>query len=151
MTTQPIRLQLDSWLPYRLSFIVNHVSARLNSFCSDRFGLSAASWRVMAHLGNETEPLSAKDVAERAAMDSVSVTRALNQLDQLGFLIRKIDVEDRRRITLRLSKKGRSTYEEIVPVAIQVERELLTGLTKEEQASLDALSLRLWKNAEDVG
>jgi DNA-binding MarR family transcriptional regulator len=150
MSTAPSRLPLDSWLPYRLSFIVNHVSARLHTFCYERFGMSAAAWRVMAHLGDDSQPMSAKDVAERAAMDSVSVTRALNQLEKLGFLIRRIDTEDRRRVTLRLSKKGQVAYEEIVPVAMQAERDILKGLSREEQAALAALSLRLWKNAETV-
>lgn len=144
------RLNLDSWLPYRFSFIANHVSARLHTFCYERFGMSAAAWRVMAHLGDAVQPMSAKDVAERAAMDSVSVTRALNQLEELSLLIRKIDTEDRRRVTLRLSKKGHSAYEEIVPLARQLEHELLAGLSKEECETLRALSLRVWRNAEDV-
>ncbi len=83
-------------------------------------------------------------------MDSVSVTRALNQLEELGLLIRRIDTEDRRRVTLRLSKKGRTVYEEIVPVAVQVEQELLAGFSKDEQAALASLSLRLWQNASNV-
>lgn len=150
MTTVPVQLHLDSWLPYRLSFVVNHVSARLHTFCYEHFGMSAAAWRVMAHLGDDAQPMSAKDVAERAAMDSVSVTRALNQLEELGLLIRRIDTEDRRRVTLRLSKKGRTVYEEIVPVAVQVEQELLAGFSKDEQAALASLSLRLWQNASNV-
>ncbi|MEX3949847.1 MarR family winged helix-turn-helix transcriptional regulator [Paraburkholderia sp. EG287B] len=148
--TESTRLDLDSWLPYRFSFIVNHVSAKLHTFCYDRFGMSAAAWRVMAHLGNALQPMSAKDVAERAAMDSVSVTRALNQLEDLGLLSRKIDTEDRRRVTLRLNKKGLSAYEEIVPLAIQLEDELLAGLSGEERAALVKLSLRVWRNAENV-
>jgi DNA-binding MarR family transcriptional regulator len=150
-TTDSSRLNLDSWMPYRFSYIVNHVSARLHAFCYDRFGMSAAAWRVMAHLGDDPQPLSAKDVADRAAMDSVSVTRALNQLEQLGLLIRKIDLEDRRRVTLRLSKKGQTAYREIIPVAMQLEGHLLDGFSKEECEILDALSLRLWKNAQTVG
>lgn len=150
MSTDSSRLNLDSWLPYRLSFVVNHVSARLHTFCYERFGMSAAAWRVMAHLGHDAQSMSAKDVAERAAMDSVSVTRALNQLEELGLLIRRIDTGDRRRVTLRLSKKGTGVYEEIVPVAMQVERELLAGFSKEERAELASLSLRLWRNAGNV-
>jgi len=144
------QLNLDSWLPYRFSFIVNHVSARLHAFCYERFGMSAAAWRVMAHLGDGVQPMSAKEVAERAAMDSVNVTRALNQLEQLGLIIRKIDVEDRRRVTLRLSKKGFGAYEEIIPLALQLERDLLAGLSKDERDTLGAISLRLWRNAENV-
>lgn len=151
MSTDASRLHLDTWLPYRLSFVANQVSARLHTFCYERFGVSAAAWRVMAHLGHDPQAMSAKDVAQRAAMDSVSVTRALNQLEQLGLLIRRIDTEDRRRVTLRLSRKGMSVYGEIVPLAMQVEQELLAGFTKEERAALASLSLRLWRNAENVG
>ncbi|WP_170845013.1 MarR family winged helix-turn-helix transcriptional regulator [Chitinasiproducens palmae] len=146
--TDTTRLALDAWVPYRLSFIVNHISAQLHAVCSERFGISAAAWRVMAHLGDAATLLSAKEVAQRAAMDSVSVTRALNQLEDLGLLIRRIDTDDRRRVTLRLSKKGNMVYQEIIPVALAAERDLLAGLSEAERETLAALTQRLWRNVE---
>ncbi|SDV47030.1 DNA-binding transcriptional regulator, MarR family [Chitinasiproducens palmae] len=102
----------------------------------------------MAHLGDAATLLSAKEVAQRAAMDSVSVTRALNQLEDLGLLIRRIDTDDRRRVTLRLSKKGNMVYQEIIPVALAAERDLLAGLSEAERETLAALTQRLWRNVE---
>lgn len=138
---------LAHWLPYRFSVVANRVSASLYAFYQERYGMSVPAWRVMAHLG-ESQPLSAKDVAEMAAMDSVSVTRALNQLESLGLLIRKIDPEDRRRVTLKLSKKGQAAYDEIVPLAQEAQRALLEGLNATERAALDKLSAKIWKNSE---
>ena len=73
------RLDLDRFLPYRLSVLSNRVSSAIARQYSDRFGLSIPEWRVMAVLGG-SPGLSARDVAERTAMDKVQVSRALESL-----------------------------------------------------------------------
>ena len=64
-----------------------------------------------------------------------------------GLVERTVDNRDRRRSALRLSKRGRSIHNEIVPMALEYERRLLASLTVEERATLDALLQRLLKGA----
>ena len=45
------RLDLDDFLPYRLSVLTNRVSGAIARHYSERFGLSVPEWRVMAVLG----------------------------------------------------------------------------------------------------
>ena len=70
------RLDLDHFVPYRLSVLSNRVSDAIARHYSERFGLSIPEWRVMAVLG-QTPGLSARDVAARTAMDKVQVSRAV--------------------------------------------------------------------------
>jgi hypothetical protein len=42
------RLDLDRFLPYRLSVLSNRVSDAIAKAYSDRFGLTIPEWRVMA-------------------------------------------------------------------------------------------------------
>ena len=79
MPNKPARLDLDAFMPYRLSVLTNRVSSAIARHYSERFGLSIPEWRVMAVLG-ETPGLSARDVAERTAMDKVQVSRAVQSL-----------------------------------------------------------------------
>ena len=129
--------------------IANRVSACLESMYGECFGLSVVGWRVMAHLGHRA-PLSAKGLAERAAMNHVQVTRAVDQLVLAGLVIRKPDVADRRRIVLRLSRKGRRAYQQIVPLAKSIENALLEPLTEAERRLLTSLSARVLAQTEDV-
>ena len=55
----PQRLDLDRFIPYRLSVLTNRVSSAIARQYSDRFELTIPEWRAMAVLGG-TSGLSAR-------------------------------------------------------------------------------------------
>ena len=57
-------LELEKFLPYRLSVLSNTVSQAIAREYEDRFQLSITEWRVVAVLGRY-DGLSAREVAER--------------------------------------------------------------------------------------
>lgn len=136
------RLVLDAFLPYRLSIVTNRASAAIALHYSKRFGLSVPEWRVMAVLG-EMPGLSAREVAERTAMDKVQVSRAVQSLLAAKRLIRDADKHDGRVARLSLSGRGVAIYREVVPLALQLEREFLSVLSAKERAALDATLTKL--------
>lgn len=135
-------LELDRFLPYRLSVLSNRVSRAIARVYSDRFGLGVTEWRVMAVLG-QFAGLSAGEVAERTAMDKVAVSRALARMAERGWLRRDTDDDDRRRSVLALSEAGREVHGQIVPLALAFERRLLEGMDAGEQGLLFRLLDRL--------
>lgn len=137
------------WLPYQCSIIANRVSACLQSMYGERFQLSVAGWRVMFVLG-QYAPLSAKEVGERTAMDQVQVTRAINQMASVNLISRRIDASDRRRVVLRLSRRGRDAYAEIVPLAEKIERGIVASLTPDEIGQLSLLLGKVRTRAEEM-
>src|SRR3546814_16183839 len=74
-------LTLERFLPYRLSVITNRISGALSRHYAARFGISIPEWRVIANLGRYPG-LSANQVAERSAMDKVTVSRAVAGLER---------------------------------------------------------------------
>ena len=50
---------------------------------------------------------------------------------------------DRRRSVLRLSANGLAVYDQVVPLTLDYERDLLAGFSAEERATLDRLLTRL--------
>jgi len=78
-------LELERFLPYRLSILSNRVSQAIAREYTERFNLSMTEWRVMAVLARfNGEGMSAREVAERTAMDKVAVSRALARLTSAG-------------------------------------------------------------------
>ncbi len=140
-------LDLEHFLPYRLSVLSNRVSQTISGMYHDRFGLAVTEWRTMAVLGRYP-CLSAGEVAERTAMDKVAVSRAVARLLQRGFLQRETHGDDRRRSVLTLSEAGYAVYDQVAPMTLECERQLLTHLGAEERAQLDAI---LQKLSEGVG
>src|SRR5687768_15252034 len=110
------RLQLDKFLPYRLSVLANVVSTAIAGAYAQRFGLSIPEWRVLAVLADAPN-LSAAEVAQRTAMDKVAVSRAVASLLRARRIERRIARSDRRRSVLRLSGSGQRVYAQVVPFA----------------------------------
>jgi len=131
-------LDLDRFLPYRLSVLSNTISAAIASQYAEKFALSVTEWRVLAILGRYPA-ISAGEVAERAAMDKVAVSRAVASLIDAGRLKRSTDGEDRRRSVLKLSARGQKVYDQVAPLAERHEARLLAHLTPEECRWLDRI------------
>jgi DNA-binding MarR family transcriptional regulator len=136
------RLILDQFIPYRLSVLTNRVSDAIARRYSERFDLTIPEWRVMAVLG-ETPGLSASEVAVRTAMDKVQVSRAVASLTVTGRVERKPDGDDGRVAHLSLTRAGRTVYDRIVPLAIRLEKTLLSALTQDERKVFARLLLKL--------
>lgn len=143
-------LQLDRFLPYRLSVLSNVVSGAISASYARRFALTIAQWRVLAVLGQSAE-LSAAEVAQRTAMDKVAVSRAVASLLRARRISRSLTVGDRRRSALRLTAAGRAVYAQVVPLALAYERDLLRSLNAEERLALERILTALLCRAKEMG
>lgn len=130
------QIDLERFLPYRLSVLSNEVSAAIASTYQLRFDLSIPEWRVIAVLARHAG-LSARDVAELTSMDAVAVSRAVSRLLGSGRIRRDVSKSDRRRSVLRLSRRGIAVYRAVAPLALDYERELLEGMSADERQALD--------------
>ena len=137
-------LELERFLPYRLSVLSNTVSLAIADLYERRFALSITEWRVMAVLGRY-DGLSAREVAERTAMDKVAVSRALARLIDAGRVRRATATHDKRQSVLRLTPQGWKVYDEVAPLALEHERRLLAHLDADEQRWLMRILDKLWQ------
>ena len=138
----PAVLELERFLPYRLSVLSNRISGAIAGEYSQRFALGVTEWRVMAVLGRYPD-LSAGEVAQRTAMDKVAVSRAVASLLEAGRIERDVHDGDRRRSILRLSPAGRAIHDQVAPLALAFERNLLGDMATAERALLFRLLDRL--------
>ena len=131
-------LQLEHFLPYRLSILSNTISQAIADDYQSRHDLSVTEWRVMAVLAR-FEGLSAREVAERTAMDKVAVSRALARLVAAGRVDRSVHDSDKRRSVLKLSAAGWAIHDDVAPMARAREREVLAKLDAEERQWLERI------------
>jgi len=131
-------LQLEHFLPYRLSILSNTISQTIADDYQSRHDLSVTEWRVMAVLAR-FEGLSAREVAERTAMDKVAVSRALARLVAAGRVDRTVHDNDKRRSVLKLSAAGWAIHDDVAPMARAREREVLAKLDAEERQWLERI------------
>jgi DNA-binding MarR family transcriptional regulator len=129
------RLQLGNYLPYRLSVAANAVSQLIARAYEERFGLKVPHWRLIAVLADEGE-LTPQVLCERTVMDKVTVTRAAQALVRRRLVRREPNANDGRSHRLRLTEAGERLYQEIAPLALEYEDELLAGIGQEKIESL---------------
>ncbi len=152
VTIMPSRsqaLELENFLPYRLSVLAQLVSESLHDLYAGPFDLSVTQWRVMAALGRFA-PLTASAVGQRIVVDKVAVSRAVAGLMQRGLIERAPDQDDRRRAPLKLSARGQAMHDKIVPLALSYEARLYTALSANERTAFEALSDRLLEHAKSL-
>lgn len=142
-------LELEKFLPYRLSVLAQLVSESLHDLYAGPFRLTVTQWRVMAALGRFA-PLTASEVGARIVMDKVAVSRAVAGLLKRRLVERVPDAADRRRAPLKLSAKGRAMHGQIVPLALGYEERLYEGLTPDQRKTFDDLADRLFAQAKQL-
>ncbi len=142
-------LELENFLPYRLSVLAQIISESLHDLYAGPYGLSVTQWRVMAALGGFA-PLTASEVGQRIVMDKVAVSRAVAGLMKRGLIERATDQADRRRASLKLSDLGKAMHAQIVPLAQEYEESLYRALTAKERQTFNSLSDRLFAHAKGL-
>jgi DNA-binding MarR family transcriptional regulator len=136
------RLNLNRFLPYRLTTLSNKMSHELTELYSSKFGLSIQEWQILMVLG-EHEELLAVEICSLTAMYKVAVSRAVKKLLSKNLLLKNQSEEDNRRFTLSLSDQGKTLYAKVGPIAVNYEAEIIASLSATEIEEMDALFTKL--------
>lgn len=142
-------LNLESYLPYRLSVASNKVSALIAKAYEVRFGLTIPQWRLLAIL-SEGAPLSQQSLVSRTAMDKVTVSRAAQALITRGLVQSRPSEKDRRAVELSLTAAGISIVQEVAPVALAFEKSLIEAIGAPAAERLDIMLRKLEDQAEKL-
>jgi DNA-binding MarR family transcriptional regulator len=134
------KLDLFRFVPFRLNRLAAEVSAALSSEYQERYGLDIPEWRVLATLGFRAEPCSAQYISHCTRTHKSTISRAVTALMQRQLVERVENEDDRREFALRLTRKGRVLYEELIPRLLRKEREIMSCLSAQERESF-ALAL----------
>jgi DNA-binding MarR family transcriptional regulator len=141
------QLMLDDYLPYRLSVATDTVSRLIARAYEDRFGITIPQWRLIAVLG-EVGTATQRTIVKRTVMDKVSVGRAAQGLLARRLIRRTPHEIDGRSHHLTLTESGARLYDEIAPLALRYERELLDSFDLDEVERLKATLRHLEKTAQ---
>ena len=145
----PEKYRLNDFVPYQLSITSNAVSGRISLEYKTRFGLSVPEWRVMAVLG-DSGPLTQRQLTRLTVMDKVAVNRACKVLEERELLSRHPNERDGRSHRLQLTQAGVRMHEEIMPLALELERRLFSNFTAEEIDQFRHLLGRIRDEVKDL-
>ena len=144
------RLDLFKFVPFRLNRLAAEVSSALSTEYQQRYGLDIPGWRVLATLGFRKDPCSAQFVAECTRTHKSTISRAVTALMKRQIVERVENEDDRREFRLRLSRKGKTLYEELIPRLLRKEQEILSCLSAQERKDFAALLGKIEKSFDLV-
>jgi DNA-binding MarR family transcriptional regulator len=140
------RLDLLRFMPFRLNRLAAEVSNALSAEYQARHGLDIPEWRVLATLGFRNEACSAQYVSDCTRTHKSTISRAVTALMERQIIERVENTKDRREFRLRLTRKGRALYEELIPRLLRKEQEMLSCLSAQERKDFAALLGKIEKS-----
>jgi DNA-binding MarR family transcriptional regulator len=127
------KLDLFRFVPFRLNRLAAEVSAALSSEYQQRYGLDIPEWRVLATLGFRDDACSAQYIAHCTRTHKSTISRAVTALMRRQLVERVENEDDRREYQLRMTRKGKALYEELIPRLLRKEQEILSCLSAQER------------------
>jgi DNA-binding MarR family transcriptional regulator len=131
--TDGARLDLFRFMPFRLNRLAAEVSNALSAEYQERYGLDIPEWRVLATLGFRNDACSAQYISDCTRTHKSTISRAVTALMRQEIVERVANKDDRREYRLRLTRKGRALYEELIPRLLRKEQEIISCLTAQER------------------
>jgi len=127
------KLDLFRFVPFRLNRLAAEVSAALSSEYQERYGLDIPEWRVLATLGFRDDACSAQYIAHCTRTHKSTISRAVTTLMTRQLVERVENADDRREFRLRVTRKGKALYEELIPRLKRKEQAILSCLSAQER------------------
>ena len=138
------QFKLANFLPYQLSILASRISKDFSKEYISRFSLSNAEWRIIAHLSQESEPISIREIYKKVDLEKSKVSRAVSRLAERNLLSKKINKSDKRLIDLKITRAGSDIIKEMTAIAIKFEAKFLQQI--EAPSNFKAIINTLLKN-----
>jgi DNA-binding MarR family transcriptional regulator len=102
---------------------------------------------ALSYLGDH-DGVPQQELVDALCIDAKNVVLLLNELEDLGHLVRRRDAEDRRRHRVHITSAGREALARAARAQEDIEDHVLQGLDAEERATLWRLLTRAVRGAE---
>jgi DNA-binding MarR family transcriptional regulator len=149
-TTGHFRLDLETFVPYRISILATLIRHALSEIYRDDPGLTEPEWRVfttLAHMG----PLPSGDIGLHMTLDRMAISRALSRLIELKLAARVPLERDGRMTEVNLTPHGSKVFDGLARQATAIEQIILAPLDQTQVATFLDLIDKIEKNFRAYG
>jgi len=141
-------LELDRYVPALITNTANKLSRTATVLYQKRFGVNVTEWRILSQLAIEPG-ISAARICQVIGFDKGPVSRTLAAMEKRGLVTIKAG-PDGRTYAISLTAKGTGTHDQVIKIALERERRLLSCLSRSERETLIALLRRVQGNLDAV-
>ncbi len=105
--------------------------------------LSGAEGSVLLHLSVQGETMSQDQIAEQLDYDKAAVSRAVNVLEERGYVVRQRRSDDRRAYTLSLTDRAGEVVPRIEQIFDRLYVRVLDNMTPDEVGEVIGLLVKI--------
>ena len=135
-------IELDSFIPYRMSLLSHRMTLSSAELEADGARLTVQEWRVLSIIA-ESGPLIPADIRRFGTQDKSTISWAIKRLEERGFLLRQARSRDARTFEVLLSDGGWNWYLGRKPIAEGRAKAIISKLSRVERDELARLINKL--------
>lgn len=124
--------------------------AELDRVMLASFGVPQPVLRSLAVIEGAHEPLTPTQISERVLISSATMTGVLDALEDLGWVRRLPNPDDRRSVLIEITDAGQTVADRFLPGVRKLERALLDGMGNGEMATMMKLLAKILGQAASV-
>lgn len=102
------------------------------------YGVTIGMWYFLRVLWEE-DGITQSELADRIGVMGPTTVSALERIERSGWIVRKRSEDDKRKVIVTLSPKGRELGKKLLPIAQATVDDVTEGLTKSQQRTLIGL------------
>lgn len=140
---------IERYLPAILAWLASKLQRGASQHYLNVFDVGIETWRCLMLLAVENS-ISAQQVSRIIGMDKASVSRCFKRMQARGLITMALDDGDGRLRLARLTAKGRRLHDQMIGIALERERALVSVLQPAELETLTTLLRRLHDNLPNV-
>jgi len=144
----PAKLDLGDFLPYLTNRVGMIVAEQFGTDALAEHGLSIAMWRVMAVLASRGSQRQI-DLADLTSIEVSTLSRLVSRLIRKGLVTRTRSANSNREVAVKLSPKGQSLVNHLIPIALDFEAAAIAGLSAKDIAVLKHCLRRMYGNMKN--
>lgn len=131
-------IAVEAWL---LTLITGKANQQISGALADH-DLSVGQWRTLDYLSFDG-PCTMSRLAAATGINGATLTRLVDQLVDSALVYRAADDEDRRRVLVHVSGRGRRKVRQLRPRVLDAEAGLTEQLTSDEVVEFNRLLRRM--------
>jgi MarR family transcriptional regulator, organic hydroperoxide resistance regulator len=135
----------------RLAHLIRDAAKGLTRALQTRLGKHSVGFGHWAFLRIlwEKDGLTQRELSEQAGVMEPTTFSALKTMEQLGYIARKRNANDKKQVFIFLTPKGRALKAKLVPLALEVNEVAVRGVSKADVIIARQMLLRMIQNLAD--
>lgn len=137
----------------RFTILINRISRSIHRIKDDvmsRYGLKSAHVSCLYYLYKEGKPLTARELCDKCEEDKAAVSRAIDLLNQEGYVTCGGNTEKKYKSPITLTQKGEEVGKVVAAKITDILSVLDDGLSDEDRAILYESLETISKTLQDV-